>query len=110
MASYRFDLFKAGLLLTDTPLGYTPPFGPAVAFRFTDNQRGEQSFDDTTSSVGPKWTLNWLSYAQQSDSAGNVALFNPAGTLETHSVSTEQTTFVRKRRGLSVIEIAPDGA
>jgi RHS repeat-associated protein len=84
MAAYSFNLFKAGLIINDTPVGYTPPFGPSVAFQFTYTQRTEQSFDQGSASLGPKWTMNWLSYIQQQNPAGDAVLFNLDGSRETH--------------------------
>jgi RHS repeat-associated protein len=51
------------LTLTDTPVWYTPPKGPAVEFTAWYNQR--EAFQPQTfsySSLGQKWTFNWLSY------------------------------------------------
>jgi hypothetical protein len=51
------------LTLTDTPIWYTPPKGPAVEFTAWYNQR--EAFQPQTfsySNLGQKWTFNWLSY------------------------------------------------
>jgi RHS repeat-associated protein len=55
----------AGLVLSDTPVGYTPPIGPAVPVTLTYNQR-EDSQPSTMnfSNVSPKWTMNWTRYVQ----------------------------------------------
>jgi hypothetical protein len=55
-----------------------------VAFQFTYRQRSEQSFDQGSASLGPKWTMNWLSYIQQQNPAGDAVLFNLDGSRETH--------------------------
>ncbi|MCI0658119.1 MAG: cysteine peptidase family C39 domain-containing protein, partial [Acidobacteria bacterium] len=39
MAVYRFHLLRASLSIDDTPVGYSPPRGPAVRFQATYNQR-----------------------------------------------------------------------
>ena len=55
-----------------------------MAFEFTYTQRTEQSFDQGSASLGPKWTMNWLSYIQQQNPAGDAVLFNLDGSRETH--------------------------
>lgn len=98
MTFYSFDFFKAGLVLQDIPLGYVPPYGPAIDFHLTYNQRGEQVLDASLSSLGPKWTTNWSSYLQQSDSAGNVVLFLRDGRRETHFWNSTAGQFNRQKR------------
>jgi hypothetical protein len=39
MARYNFHAALASLNITDTPVGYTPPVGPAARFTVTYNQR-----------------------------------------------------------------------
>ncbi|HTX52461.1 MAG TPA: cysteine peptidase family C39 domain-containing protein, partial [Candidatus Baltobacteraceae bacterium] len=51
------------LSLIDTPVGYTPPVGPAVPFTVRYRQRDNQ-FSSTFnhSNFGQKWTFDWLAY------------------------------------------------
>jgi RHS repeat-associated protein len=59
MATYDFHPLGA-LRLTDTPLGYTPPRGPAVMFRLHYNHRLSMT-DYSTSHVGRNWGFEWSS-------------------------------------------------
>jgi len=63
MAVPSIYLLDVSLSLTDTPVGYTPPVGPAVRFRVRYRQRDNQ-FSSTFnySNFGPKWTFDWLAY------------------------------------------------
>ena len=59
----RVYLLDVSLNLTDTPVGYAPPVGPAVPFTVRYRQRDNQ-FSSTFnySNLGPKWTFDWLAY------------------------------------------------
>lgn len=60
MPTYNFHPLGA-LRLTDTPVGYAPPRGPAVNFTLRYNHR--VALDDAfTSNVGSMWTFDWSSY------------------------------------------------
>ncbi|MBI4752257.1 MAG: hypothetical protein HY774_27530 [Acidobacteria bacterium] len=62
---YDFHLALASLNIVDTPVGYTPPRGPAVNFTVTYNHREmTQPGTFTYSNLGHLWTHNWLGYAQ----------------------------------------------
>jgi len=67
-------LMVVSLRISDTPVGYAPPRGPSMFFNVTYNQR--EAFQPTTfsfSNLGPKWTINWLSYIEDDPT-------NPAAT------------------------------
>jgi len=53
----------ASLILNDTPVGHTPPVGPAVMFAV--NYHALEANQPATfyySNLGPKWTCNWIAY------------------------------------------------
>ncbi len=63
LATYDFHTMLASLKIMDTPVGYDPPFGPAVPFTVTYTQRTtSQPADFAFTNLGPKWNMNWLSY------------------------------------------------
>jgi RHS repeat-associated protein len=63
MAVANVHLMMANLNLTDEPVGYAPPVGPAVRFTVTYNHREAfQPANFNYSNLGPKWTCNWISY------------------------------------------------
>jgi hypothetical protein len=65
MCAYNFHEMTVSLNLTDTPVGYRPPRGPAAYVTLTYNQReARQPANFGFFNVGPKWTLNWLSYIE----------------------------------------------
>jgi RHS repeat-associated protein len=63
MAAYNFHTMLASLLITDTPVGYIPPYGAAMYFTVAYTQRGtsQPSVLDFTN-FGPKWNCSWLGY------------------------------------------------
>jgi RHS repeat-associated protein len=63
MARYSAHSVLASLNIEDTPIGYSPPRGPAINFTVTYNQRDTQQPQTFNySNLGPRWTFNWLSY------------------------------------------------
>ncbi|GLS74743.1 hypothetical protein GCM10007904_00780 [Oharaeibacter diazotrophicus] len=63
MCGYNFTESVVSLNIKDRPVGYKPPFGPAVPFTVTYNQReASQPSVFPFSNLGPKWSFNWLSY------------------------------------------------
>ena len=63
MATYSFHTMLVSLHITDTPVGYTPPYGLPIDFRAVYNQReAGQPSNFNYSNLGAKWTFNWLSY------------------------------------------------
>ena len=87
MAGYTANLMTASLRITDTPLSYTPPLGPAVNFTVTYNQRdSDQSPAQAYSNFGPNWTFNWLSYVTDDPNApsSDARVYVPGGGTETY--------------------------
>jgi len=63
MASYNIHAMLVSLTISDTPVRYTPAYGPPVTFKVTYNQRDVAQPDSKSySNLGPKWSHNWLSY------------------------------------------------
>ena len=80
MPAYSLSLFKASLIIRDLPLSYRPPVGPEMNFLLTYDPRSTFAHDDDFSShLGPKWTLNWLSYVEERDTGGSAVVQNGSG-------------------------------
>jgi RHS repeat-associated protein len=63
MARYSVHSMLVSLNIQDTPLSYSPPYGPAVNFTVTYNQKeSQQPATFPYANLGPKWTFGWLSY------------------------------------------------
>lgn len=63
MATYNFHTMLASLKISDTPVGYDPPYGHPVPFTVTYTQReASQPAVFNFTNLGPKWNINWLSY------------------------------------------------
>jgi RHS repeat-associated protein len=60
MAQYRLSLLNPGLVIFDTPIAYSPPYGPPVKFRLEYDQRSVKIPDLAVSgNFGPRWTYNY---------------------------------------------------
>ena len=88
MAVPNVHLMLVSLNLADTPVGYQPPVGPAVAFSAIYNQReAYQPANFNYSSLGPKWTFNWLSYLVENPTIPSADVYHlvAGGGLDTFS-------------------------
>jgi RHS repeat-associated protein len=65
MARYSVHAMLVSLNIADSPVGYTPPRGPAIDFTVTYNQKeANQPSLFNFSNLGHNWTHNWLSYIE----------------------------------------------
>ncbi len=65
MCGYNFSEMVVSLNLTDSPVGYRPAIGPSMFTTLTYNQRDAgQPANFGFFNVSQKWTLNWLTYIQ----------------------------------------------
>lgn len=82
MCRYNIKESAVSLTLSDTPLGYSPPLGPSPRTIISYNQR-DISLPATFNffNVGPKWSLNWLTYIHDdpTDPGANVSRYNGGG-------------------------------
>jgi len=87
MADYSFHLMLASLHITDTPLFYTPPVGPALDFRLSYNQReASQPATFSYSNFGAKWVGGYCSYVEGNlTGTTTVYVHTAGGGRETHS-------------------------
>ncbi len=75
MAVPSVGLLFVSLGLSDEPVGYSPPVGPAVRFLVRYNQRDAfQPANFTYSNFGAKWTFDWLSYIKDDPSNPNAGV------------------------------------
>jgi RHS repeat-associated protein len=125
MAVASIHMMLTSIRLSDTPVGYSPPVGPAPYFTATYNQR--DAFQPQTFSyanLGPKWTFDWLSYIEDDPSnlSAAVTVYHRGGGKETstgYSAGTQsysptvRTQAVIKRTSSSPIRYErqlPDGS
>jgi RHS repeat-associated protein len=90
MATYSFLALTVSLHITDTPVGYTPPRGPAVNFKVTYNHKEAtqpQTFD--YSNLGSRWTFDQLSFIED-EYLESVKLHVRGGGMEVYTNSGGQ--------------------
>ncbi|MFD2257697.1 RHS repeat-associated core domain-containing protein [Luteolibacter algae] len=69
MVTYSFRFLNPGLELFDTPISYSPPFGPDIDFQLNYDQRSSVIADiQDHGNFGPRWTYNYLSYIDMTGS------------------------------------------
>lgn len=107
MCRYNFHTMLVSLNLTDTPVGYTPPKGPAVKFTATYNQReANQPANFTYANLGAKWTFNWLTYLEDDPAyaARDIKRYVAGGGAEVHTgYQTVTQSFAPQTHSLSVL-------
>jgi RHS repeat-associated protein len=82
MTTASFDPLTVSLFLSDTPVRYFPPRGPAIAFDVSYLHReGSQPANFTFANFGPKWTFEWNSYVidDPSNPSAQVSVYLPGG-------------------------------
>lgn len=82
MCGYNIKAATVGLTLSDQPVGYTPPIGPAPNIAITYNQREDsQPANFGFYNVSQKWTLNWLTYITDdpTNPGASVSRYLPGG-------------------------------
>src|SRR2546425_13007804 len=87
MAQYSMHAMVVSLNIVDTPVGYTPPRGPSVAFTVTYNQReANQPSIFTYANLGNKWTFDWLAYVTDNpnNSSADVSYYVVGGGTENY--------------------------
>jgi RHS repeat-associated protein len=88
MAAYDVALLQVSLHITDTPVGYAPPRGPAVDFRVDYNEHeGTLPQLFTFSNIGNRWTFAWQSYVEDNplDPSAAASVHLAGGGQEVHS-------------------------
>ncbi|NOQ78113.1 MAG: RHS repeat protein, partial [Gammaproteobacteria bacterium] len=123
MPKYRVHTMLVSLNITDTPVGYEPPKGPAVPVTLTYNQReAYQPADFTFFNLGKKWNFNWLSYVQDNPQSpgSQVRVYLPGGgTRDYGGYNSSNNTFSPDQRtGAQLVRVTstnyerrmPDGS
>lgn len=78
MATYNVHAMLVGLTISDTPVGYSPAYGPSVNFTATYSQRDvAQPSQRNYSNLGAQWSHNWLSFLEPSGTTATLA--EPSG-------------------------------
>lgn len=63
MATYRFHTLAASLHVEDTPISYSPAYGPEIKVRLAYNQReNSPQLSAEQTNFGPQFVSNWVSH------------------------------------------------
>ncbi|MBU2771346.1 hypothetical protein, partial [Acidithiobacillus caldus] len=84
MATYNAFASTVALTIDDQPWSYTPPKGPAVAFRLAYNQRDtQQPANFSFSNVGHQWGHGWMNWIQDipGEPGNSVIGYEPSGAV-----------------------------
>ena len=98
MARYSVHSNPVSLNVVDTPLRYSPAYGPAIDFTVTYNQKeSQQPATFAYSNLGPKWTFGWLSYVSDDPSSQLplTGLYRSGGGAEIFAYDAASQSFLR---------------
>lgn len=113
VATYNVDSARVSLTITDTPVGYAPPFGPAINFTVSYQQREVAPMQTPTySNLGNKWSFNWLSYlvVDPSNETADATAYGPGGgTLHYNGFNSGSQSYLPQRETqVSLVKLGPD--
>jgi YD repeat-containing protein len=116
LVQYDVHSMLVSLNLRDTPVGYRPARGPSAEVTFTYNQR--EAYQPATFgyfNVGPKWTLNWLSYIQDDPLVPGASVLRSVaggGAVNYGGYNAASGAFTPETRDAAVLVrlAAPDGS
>jgi len=92
----QMHLLTANLSLSDQPVGYTPPVGPAIAFTVRYNSLdGFQPASEPFSNLGPQWSSDWISFItdQPTNSLADVTYYIGGGQRTFTHFDTNSQSF-----------------
>lgn len=96
MPRYSVHSRLVSLNVQDTPLRYSPPYGPAVDLTLTYNQRdNQQPSTFSYSNLGPKWTFGWMSYVIDNPTSQlpSTSVYRSGGGTEVFNYDQVSKTF-----------------
>ncbi|MEO8614474.1 MAG: RHS repeat-associated core domain-containing protein, partial [Luteolibacter sp.] len=96
MAGWSLGKLNTNLRISDTPISYSPPIGPEVAFSVTFNARdSSQSSIPNYSNLGLQWTFNWLQFIvdDPGQPLSDVKRQRAGGGLETYRTFNSSTGY-----------------
>jgi RHS repeat-associated protein len=79
--AWQVNMVNMNLYLTDTPLWYTPPYGPEVRIQLSYNSLANATGNEP---FGNKWILNYGSYLTV-DANENVTIMMPDGKMDVYN-------------------------
>jgi YD repeat-containing protein len=106
MARYTVNSMLVSLNIADTPLRYSPAYGPAIGFSVTYNQRDtQQPATFNYSNLGPKWTFGWLSYVSDDPNVQLplTGLYRSGGGAEIFAYDSPSQSFVADAQSHAVL-------
>ncbi|HEX4630476.1 MAG TPA: RHS repeat-associated core domain-containing protein [Chthoniobacterales bacterium] len=106
MARYTVHSKLVSLNIQDTPLRYSPAYGPSVDFTVTYNQKeSQQPATFNYSNLGPKWTFAWLSYVSDDPTVQLpfTGLYRSGGGAEIFAYDSASQSFAADPRSHAVL-------
>ena len=78
---WRVNMINMNFFAVDTPLWFTPPYGPEVRIRVSYNSQSAIAYHEP---FGPKWQFNYATY-MVIDTGGTVTVFMPDGRRDVYT-------------------------
>ncbi len=116
MAQYNVQPSLVNLTISDTPIYYQPPHGPAVDFMVSYSQR-DVAFSSVPNypNLGSKWNLHWVCFIWNDN--GTTKSYGPGGgelsytgSNGTFAIEPETQSILTQTSGTSFVRTFPDGS
>ncbi len=78
---WRVNMINMNFFAVDTPMWFTPPYGPEVRIRLSYNSQSAIAYHEP---FGPKWQFNYATY-MVIDTGGTVTIFMPDGRRDVYT-------------------------
>ncbi|MBU6303619.1 MAG: hypothetical protein KGS60_18895 [Verrucomicrobia bacterium] len=96
MTTYAFDSFQPGIYLEDTPIAYSPPYGPGVSFTLNYDQRAlEIDTFKAYGGFGTRWSHPYRSVIKITGTGTNptVSLIRGDGSFAIYTYNTAAAAY-----------------
>ena len=114
LTTYAFNMPRATLTMSDSPVGHAPPLGPDVYFRAAYNQNeANQPAVFYYSNLGAYWDFNWLTYVVDNPNSpgSDVALYvNGGGTIHFTGYDTNSRSYALETMSQTVLVRTSDSS
>jgi YD repeat-containing protein len=107
MADYTIHTMMVSLHVEDAPVGYAPPFGPAVEVRVSYNERETlQPANLNYTNFGRQWTHNWNGCIKITSTTAATVVIRGGGS-EDHSLNPSNPNAIHPKSHSRLLRVSP---
>lgn len=104
--TWTVNMANLNIFITDTPLWYKSPVGPAVEVSFSYNSR---AVFNRFEPAGRNWQLNYESYLSADQATGDVTIYMPDGRRDVYTYNANTAKFTPPYRVFNELTVIRQG-